>query len=46
MYVYVYNIIYMYIYIPIPYYFVSQYMFSHALHDQVVNLPYRYFSSL
>ena len=28
------------------YYFVSQCMFSHALHDQVFNLPYRSFSSL
>ena len=28
------------------YYFVSQCMFSHALHDQVFNLPDRFFSSL
>ena len=48
--IYVYVCIYIHFYLVcwsiVAFYFVSQCMSSHALHDQVFNLPYRSFSSL
>ena len=53
-YIYMYMYIYIYIYINIYVYikymfiwlFVSQYIFSYAIHDQVLNFHYRSFSSI
>ena len=50
MYIYIYIYIYINIYVYIKYMFiwlfVSQYIFSYAIHDQVLNFHYRSFSSI